>query len=401
MASLLEPGSYRAAALVDDAALVAAMLRVEVAWMHALADGNAADSDQVIAVEKAAASVDPQLAASEVENAGNPVLPLVTALRRAVSDADAAALVHRGLTSQDVLDSALMLLAREALVRVLADLDRLASALAALADDHRRSLMAGRTLTQYAVPVTFGLRAAQWLVGVVDAREAVTAVSRHLPVQCGGAAGTLALAGSLGVDPVRAATVLADQLSLQWPGLPWHTRRTPMTRLGDALAETCDALGVIAGDVLVLGRPEIAEVREATGAERGGSSTMPHKQNPILSVLVRSAALQAPQLAAQLHLSAAQSLDERTPGDWHAEWPALRRLLELTVTAAAQAAELASGLQVDAAAMRRRAEAAAAQLLAERGDRVGEHEDADPSSYLGSTGAFVDAALDRWQASHG
>jgi 3-carboxy-cis,cis-muconate cycloisomerase len=397
MASLLEPGSYRAAAVVDDAALVAAMLRVETAWMHALADGNAADPDQVVAVEKAAAALDPHLAATDIENAGNPVLPLVTALRKAVSDPDAAALVHRGLTSQDVLDTALMLLARDALRQVITDLDRVAASLASLADEHRGSVMAGRTLTQYAVPVTFGLRAAQWLVAVLDALKALTTVSRQLPVQCGGAAGTLGLAGDLVPDPLRAATVLASRLDLDWPGMPWHTRRTPMTRLADALTETCDALGAIASDVLLLGRPEIAEVSEATASGRGGSSTMPHKQNPILSVLVRSAALQAPHLASLLHLSAAQSVDERAPGEWHAEWPALRRLLELTLTSAAQAAELVGRLRVDPTTMRRRAEAAATELLSERADQATR----DPAKYLGSASAFVDAALHRWRASHG
>jgi 3-carboxy-cis,cis-muconate cycloisomerase len=400
MASLLEPGSYRAPG-VDDAALVRAMLRVEVAWMHALAQAGAATPGQVGAVAAAAEVFDAPLPAAAVEAAGNPVLPLVTALREAVADEAAAALVHRGLTSQDVLDTALVLLARDALGRVVADLDRVAAALAALADAHRSSVMAGRTLTQYAVPVTFGLRAAQWLAGVLDAGEAVRGVGAALPVQCGGAAGTLALAGELVTDAPAAAATLAHRLGLRAPGLPWHTRRTPVTRLGDVLAETCDALGHLAGDVLVLGRPEIAEVREATAEGRGGSSTMPHKQNPVLAVLVRSAALQAPQLAAQLHLCAADVVDERPPGAWHAEWPAVRRLLALTVTAASQAAELVEGLDVDTAAMRRRADGAAAQLLSERGGTGGTNGTGDPAAYLGSAEAFVDQVLMRWEASRG
>ena len=174
--------------------------------------------------------------------------------------------------------------------------------------------------------------------------------------------------------------------------MPWHTRRTPVTRLGDVLVEVCDALGVIASDVLLLGRPEVAEVRELPTAGRGGSSTMPHKQNPVLAVLVRSAALQAPQLAAQLHQCAAQSVDERPDGAWHAEWPALQRLLSLAVKAAAQAAELMLSLHVDPTAMRRRVEAAADKLLAER-RRV---QPGTPSSYLGLANAFVDAALQRF-----
>ena len=389
-ASLLEPGAHRAPGL-DDAALVAAMLRVEVAWCEVLADVGAVTPEQVRAVAAAAEGVDPHLPAGDVEAAGNPVLPLLAALRAGVGDPDVV--VHRGLTSQDVLDSALMLLARDALARVGADLDAVAARLAALAAAHRDTVMAGRTLTQYAVPVTFGLRAALWLAGVLDARAAVAGVAADLPVQCGGAAGTLALAGTLAAEPVALAEALAARLGLRWPGLPWHTRRTPVTRLGDALAETCDALAHLAGDVLVLGRPEIAEVREAAVAGRGASSTMPHKQNPVFAVLVRSAGLQAPALAAQLHLCAAQAVDERPPGAWHAEWPALRRLLALAVTAASQAVELVGGLEVDAAAMGRRARDAAGDLLAERGGDGGD----DPADYLGAAGAFVDAVLSRTQ----
>ncbi len=372
MGSLLEPGSHRAAGVVDDEALVAAMVRVEEAWLRVLGRSGSVEKPVVLDV-------------AEVESGGNPVLPLVRALRAELGDE-----VHRGLTSQDVLDTALMLVARDALTRVSADLTGLADSLAGLVSEHRESVMVGRTLTQYAVPVTFGLKAAQWLTGVLDARAALGAVV--LPVQCGGAAGTLALAGELVADPLAAARALADELGLVAPGLSWHTRRTPVTRLGDALVETCDALGHLAGDVVLLGRPEIAEVREATAAGRGGSSTMPHKQNPVLSVLVRSAALQAPQLGAQLHVCAANSQDERSPGAWHAEWPALRRLLELTVTASSQAAELVAGLEVDTTAMRRRAESAADQLLSESG-RSG-----DPSSYLGASDALIGAVLARWKS---
>lgn len=397
---LLEPGAHRAGGLVDDAALAQAMLRVEVAWLRTLADGSGAKADQVEAVEQAVADWTPELDAAEVEGAGNPVLPLVRALRARVGDADAAALVHTGLTSQDVLDSALMLLAREALARIGADLDRVAAALASLADEHRTTVMAGRTLTQYAVPVTFGLKAAQWLVGVLDAADHLDGVRRALPVQCGGAAGTLSRAAEVVPDPLRAALLLAERLGLTWPGLPWHTRRGPVTRLGDALAQGCDALGVIAADVLTLGRPEIGEVREGATPGRGGSSTMPHKQNPVLAVLVNAAALQAPQLAAQLHLASAQSIDERPAGAWHAEWPSLRRLLELTVVASSQAAELVAGLQVDTEVMARRAREASEQLLAERGvaDPAAR---ADPAAYLGVAEWFVEAALARYRGGHG
>ena len=391
---LLSPGAHRAAGTVDDKALVGALLRVEVAWLRALAAVGAVDPEHADRVAEVASDwqVDLVRLAEDSEAAGNAVVPLVRGLREAVGG-PAAEAVHRGLTSQDALDTALVLLSRETLVRVREDLAATARSLAALAETHRDTVMAGRTLTQYAVPVTFGLKAAQWLAGALDACDQVDAVVTVLPVQCGGAAGTLALVGELTSDPVAAARAFADELALIWPGAPWHTNRAAVTRIGSSLVTACDALGVIAADVALLSRPEIAEVREGAVAGRGGSSTMPGKRNPVLSVLVRSAALQAPLLGAQLHLAAAQAVDERPDGAWHAEWPALRRLLELTVTAASQAAELTAGLEVDPAAMRLRAEEATDDLLAERGD---------PSrldDYLGASSQLVDAILARFRDS--
>jgi 3-carboxy-cis,cis-muconate cycloisomerase len=324
----------------------------------------------------------------------------VAALRAAVDDQRRARLVHRGLTSQDVLDTALVLLARDALARTRTDLRTCVAELAVLADRHRATVMVGRTLTQYAVPVTFGLKAAQWLSGALDALERVDEAISRLPVQCGGAAGTLSLAAERVDDPVALAIAFAGELGLVWPGLPWHTNRAPVTRIGDALVAVCDAVGVIASDVTLLSRPEIGELREGAVPGRGGSSTMPHKHNPVLAVLVRSAALQAPMLGAQLHLAAAQALDERPDGAWHSEWPAFRRLLELTVVAAALASELLRGLEVDAGSMRARAALAAPELLAERGaggvvGSGGPGDAADPAEYLGAAGRFVDAVLAR------
>jgi 3-carboxy-cis,cis-muconate cycloisomerase len=326
---------------------------------------------------------------ARTEAAGNPVVPLVDTLRATIADDRLADLVHRGLTSQDVLDTALILLSRDALARTREDLAVTARALAVLARRHRSTLMVGRTLTQYAVPITFGLKAAQWLVGVLAALETVDELIAELPVQCGGAAGTLALAGELTADPLAPAHAFADELGLVWPGLPWHTSRRPITRVGDALVQACDALGVIASNVALLSRPEIGEVREGSVPGRGGSSTMPHKRNPVLSVLVRSAALQAPLLGAQLHLASAQAIDERPDGAWHSEWPSLGRLLELAVTAASQGAELVSGLEVDAAAMEARVESVADELLSENGTT------GEPREYLGAASQFIDAVVAR------
>ena len=394
---LLSPGSFRATGAVDDRAVAGAMVRVELGWVRALGRVGAIEADRADRILAAAADWTPDLAVigAETEAAGNPVVPLVRALRQRLTQADAA-VVHRGLTSQDVLDTALILLSADALTRVRADLGAASQALARLADAHRGSLMAGRTLTQYAVPITFGLKAAQWLTGLLEAAGDVTATLTTLPVQCGGAAGTLSLAAELTGDPVALAQAFAGELGLTWPGLPWHTERRAITRIGDALVATCDALGHLGADVATLSRPEIGELREASVAGRGGSSTMPHKHNPILSVLIRSAAMQAPQLGAQLHVAAALAVDERPDGAWHSEWPALRRLLELAITAASQSAELAAGLQVDTDRMRARAADAAADLLAERGaDGAG---GGDPATYLGVSQAFIDTVLARLPA---
>ena len=297
--------------------------------------------------------------------------------------------VHRGLTSQDVLDTALVLLSRSAMSSIRADLTVSLDALRALADRHRATIMTGRTLTQYAVPITFGLKAAQWMSGLLDADGRLEEALAGLPVQCGGAAGTLSLVNDMAADPIAVAEAFAAELGLRWPGLPWHTNRAPVTRVGDAVVAACDALGVIAADVSLLSRPEFGEVREGFVAGRGGSSTMPHKRNPVLSVLVRAASLQAPMLGAQLHVAAGQAVDERPDGAWHSEWPAFRRLLEVGVVAASQTAELVGHVEVDGPAIQARAEAAATELLSERGGH-GPLRD-----HVGAAPRFIDEVLAR------
>lgn len=397
--ALLTPGAHRTGGALDDGAFAAAMLQVEVAWVRALARVGAVDGELASRVAQVAEEWDVDVAAlgAASEATGNAVVPLVEELRLRVGE-EAARVVHRGLTSQDVVDTALVLLARDALVRIGDDLAASSRALASLADRHRGTLMVGRTLTQHAVPITFGLKAAQWLAGVLDAAALVDEVVARLPVQCGGAAGTLSLVGELTDDPLAAAQAFSDELALTWPGVPWHTNRSAVTRIGSAVVSACDALGVVAGDVATLSRPEIGELREGAAEGRGGSSTMPHKRNPVLSTLVRSVALQAPLLGAQLHLAAAQAVDERPDGAWHSEWPALARLLEAGVTAASQAAELTASLEVDAERMEERVAAAADDLLCERGGG------GKPADYLGSTEDFVDTILARVpgeRAAHG
>jgi 3-carboxy-cis,cis-muconate cycloisomerase len=396
MADLFWPGDERAGDLVGPQAFLAAMVRVEEAWLAALAGAGVAPTAAAVPLGELVGPEDVEAVAEGAETGGTPALPLLRLLRSRLAG-EPAAWLHRGLTSQDVVDSALMLCARAALDRLAAELDAQVGSLVALADAHRGTVMAGRTLTQHAVPVTFGLKAASWLVPVLDARLLLRGLAT--PAQLGGAAGTMAgtveLARQAGApDPVgtavRVVTTATAELGLG-KSVPWHTGRTPVTRIGDALVTATDAWGRIARDVLSLARPEVGELSEPAG--RGGSSTMPHKTNPVLSVLVRRAALAAPALAAALHTAAAEAVDERPDGAWHVEWSALAQLARRTVVAASQTTELLDGLVVHADRMRATAEAAADDLLAEQRSLGG--EPTGPAGYLGATAQIIDAVLER------
>ena len=377
---LLSPvsASPLVAVLTGDRAVLGAILAVEAAWATVLEKAGLAPAGSA-AVVAAAADVgryDAADIAVRAQGGGNPVLPLLADLREHVSELDtgnigAIRAVHTSLTSQDVLDSALMLLARNAVTALLADAHSTTTALAALAEQHADTLCVGRSLTQHSLPLTFGLKAAQWFHGLAAAARNLEAM--RLPVQYGGAAGTLAagtvLAGGTGsplrLSPFDLSDRLAAQLGLAATPAPWHTNRVAVTSLGDALVAVTDALGKIANDVLFLGRPEVSEVAEPRTAGRGVSSAMPQKQNPVLSVLVRSAALRAPGLAAQLHLAAANFNDDRPDGAWHSEWQVLRELLRLSLAAAGHVRELVDGLQVFPAAMRRNVDLSGPLLLSE------------------------------------
>jgi len=380
---LLSPVSAasRVTALTGDRAVLAAILRVEAALAGVLEEASLAPAGSA-AVVAAAADVDRyDLAGIAVRAQGgaNPVIPLLADLRAQVTTLDtegigASAAVHASLTSQDVLDSALMLLASDAVAELRVEVRESTAALAGLAERHRDTVCVGRSLTQHSLPFSFGLRAAQWFAGLADAAARLENLT--FPVQTGGAAGTLAAgtalagsgdAGTAGpaATPFELSDRLAASLGLAPVAAPWHTNRLAVTALGDALTAVTDAAGKIAGDVLFLSRPEVAELSEPVAPGRGGSSAMPHKQNPVLSVLVRSAALQAPALAAQLHLAAASFNDERADGAWHAEWPALRSLLRLALGAAGQLRELTTGLQVHPDAMRRNLDLFGPLLLSE------------------------------------
>jgi 3-carboxy-cis,cis-muconate cycloisomerase len=264
-----------------------------------------------------------------------------------------------------------MLLARRSLDIVADRLRAAAGAAAGLADTHRGTLIVARTLSQPALPTTFGAKCAGWLAALDEARTEVAAVAQDLPVQCGGAAGTLAAIEQVAPGrSLEAADLLAEELGLASLGRPWHTDRTPVTRLGDVLVRTTDALGKIAGDVVLMSRPELGELSEPVAEGRGGSSTLPQKRNPVLSILARSVAIEAPHLAAALHSAAALASDERPDGAWHAEWRPLTALLASVPVAASHLADVLVGLEVHADAMLRNVEAAGPALVAERLLRV-------------------------------
>ncbi|MFD3943754.1 3-carboxy-cis,cis-muconate cycloisomerase [Streptomyces sp. NPDC058579] len=436
---LLAPGraGSPAEAATGDTAFLRALLDAEAALTRAQAAVGQAPAEAADAVTAAAdpARFDARDIALRARAGGNPVIPLVADLTAAVPG-EWRAYVHRGATSQDILDTAAMLVARRTLDLILGDLDRTERALAALASAHRDTVMPGRTLTQHAVPTTFGLKAAGWRALALDARDRIRTVRDSLPAQLGGAAGTLAAFDAYG-DGVeggaeRLVAAYARETGLAAPVLPWHTLRTPIADLAGALALTAGALGKTAADVLTLSRTEIGEVTEGAG---GGSSAMPHKANPVRATLVAAAARRAPHLAATLYGSLVAE-DERPAGAWHTEWEPLRELLRLVGGAARDAAELAEGLQVHADVMRhhlgltgglivserlsaalaplvgrarakelltelaRRARAEArplGELLADVPELKGVElrELTDPTRYTGSAGALTDRALER------
>ncbi|MFH8568182.1 3-carboxy-cis,cis-muconate cycloisomerase [Streptomyces sp. NPDC017993] len=357
------------------------MLDAEAALTRAQAALGLAPKAAAAAVTAAAtAPFDAGDLALRARSAGNPVVPLVADLTAAVADRDlqAAAYVHRGATSQDILDTATMLVCARALDTVLADLAHTAAALRRTAAAHRETPMPGRTLTQHAVPTTFGLKAAGWRALVLDAHDRLTAVRAALPAQLGGAAGTLAAFHAFAeADGVEAHRTEADgapdlggrllaayaaETGLTEPALPWHTLRTPVADLAGALAFAAGALGKMAADVLTLSRTEIGEVAEGSG---GGSSAMPHKANPVRATLIAAAARQVPAQAAVLY-GALAAEDERPAGAWHAEWQPLREALRLVGGAARDAAELTAGLRVFPGRMRQNLAATGGLITTER-----------------------------------
>ncbi len=331
------------AAATDGTAWLQAMLDVEAALAQVAAEAGripVAAAAEIVARCRAD-RYDPADIGRRAVASATPVVPLLADLRAGLSPAAAEA-VHADATSQDVLDTAAMLVSRRALGPILADLAACADRLAGLADTHRHTVQIGRTLLQQAVPTTFGLVAAGWLTAVDEARTALARVrDERLAVQYGGPVGTLPAGPEL-------LGALAARLGLAEPVLPWHTDRTRVGELAGALGVTAGALGTVALAVTLLAQTEIGELAEGTG---GASSAMPHKRNPARSVLVTACVHRVPGLVGTLLAGQPQEL-QRAAGRWQAEWPVLTELLRVVGAAAAHTRELLAGLRVDPARMR-------------------------------------------------
>jgi 3-carboxy-cis,cis-muconate cycloisomerase len=333
-----------AASAVADAAWFRALLEVEAALARSAARLGVVSETAAATVTTVCADparLDLATVVARAADAGNPVPPLVRALQDAVGE-DAARAVHVGATSQDILDTALVLLARNAIAAIDGDLAAAAAPAARLAAAHRDDAVMGRTLMQQALPTTFGLKAAGWLAGLDGARLRLAEVVASLPVQYGGAAGTLVASSGSGVA-LRSA--LATELGLADTAAPWHTVRLPIADLAGALGATAGVLATVAVDVVLMAQTEVAEVSEG-GDSRGGSSAMPHKRNPIAAISARACARRAPGLVATL-FAAMEQEHERAAGAWHSEWPTLTDLLSTVGSAASWLAESLTGLRPD------------------------------------------------------
>ncbi|GGI47490.1 3-carboxy-cis,cis-muconate cycloisomerase [Agromyces flavus] len=341
---LVDPGAADASGTDDDAVL-AAMVEVE----RALLLGWASELDEFLEAQADAldpGALDRHALLAGVQHDGVPVVALVPLLRAQLEAAGLASeRLHLGATSQDVVDTALMLVARDALVASRASLVEAGRRLAMLAHAARQSPRIARSLARHGEASTLGVLAAGWLDGVSSAITTIHATA--FPVQFGGAVGTGAAADAAAgrpgaADDVRSA--LAARLGLADPGRAWHTERTPVIAVASSAATAVAALGRMAGDATFLSREEIGEVRLASA---GGSSAMPHKRNPVDAVAITAAAVEAPVLL-EVIASAAVAGDERSAGRWHAEWAALRRLVRLARSASGAAARLLDGLDFDA-----------------------------------------------------
>jgi 3-carboxy-cis,cis-muconate cycloisomerase len=366
--------------LFRDEAILQHMLRFESALAQAQAEqglipgGAAPIIDACCQVE----NIDKERLIAEAALGGNVNIPLIKQLTSVVKHRDAAAAkyVHFGATSQDVIDSALMMQLRAATQVMAADLNLLIHHLRELVETHRNTVMIGRSFMQQARPITFGFKAANWLDGLLRSRKRVEdLLAENFVLQFGGAVGTLP--GMRGKGLLVAET-MAGLLGLNLPSIPWHTQRDRLAEVATTLGLLAGNLGKIAKDISLLMQTEIAEVFEPSGAGKGGSSTMPHKRNPVGCLAILANAQRVPSLVATLLGSLVQD-HERATGAWHAEWETLRDLVQLTAGALHQAVEVTDGLEVDKSQMGRNIELTHGLIFAENvslalADKIGKQE---------------------------
>src|SRR5882762_4665685 len=364
LAPMLSSAAMRA--VCDDVACLQNMLDFEAALARAESAAGIIPASAVGPVENAcrASAFDLADLAEAATRSGNLAIPLVKALTADVArvDADAARYVHWGATSQDVIDSAVMLGLRAAIDALLPELDRAIAGFARLARQHRNTAVVARTWLQHALPMPFGLKLAEYAAALHRSRTRLRRLrSETLALQFGGAAGTLAALGDKGL---LVAERLAEALELPLPEAPWHTHRDRIAEAASVFAILAGTCGKIARDVQLMMQTDVGEAFEPAGEGRGGSSTMPHKRNPVAAATALGAAMMAPNLAATIF--AAQIQDhERSAGPWHAEWPTLPTLLLVTSGALAAIVDLAEGLDVDAARMRVNLDATHGLIMAE------------------------------------
>ena len=349
-----------------DQGRVQAMLDVEAALARAEARVGLIPASAVAPIEKACRADLYDFAAlgEAIATAGNSAIPLVKALGKqiAATDAEAERYVHLGATSQDVMDTGLVLQLRQALDLIESDLAQLADSLAAQAQRHAATPMAGRTWLQHATPVTLGMKIAGWLGAVTRSRQRLRELKpRLLVLQFGGASGTLA---ALGEQALPIAQALAEELQLTLPEQPWHTQRDRVVEFGAVLGLIAGSLGKLGRDISLLMQTEAAEVFEPSAPGKGGSSTMPHKRNPVGAAVLIGAATRVPGLVSTL-FSAMPQEHERSLGLWHAEWETLPQICCLVSGSLQQARLLAEGLEVDAARMARNLDLTQGLVLAE------------------------------------
>jgi 3-carboxy-cis,cis-muconate cycloisomerase len=351
LAPMLSSPAMRA--VCDDVACLQHMLDFEAALARAEAAVGVIPERVSGPITKACRAEAFDLAglAEAATRSGNLAIPLVKALTAAVAkdDADAARYVHWGATSQDVIDTAAMLTLRAAIDTLLGDVDRAIAGFAGLAKQHRDTPVVARTWLQHALPMPFGLKLAEYAGALHRSRARLRRLRRDgLALQFGGAAGTLA---ALGDNGLAVAERLAQQLKLPLPDAPWHTHRDRIAEAASVFAILAGTCGKIARDVQLMMQTDVAEAFEPSGEGRGGSSTMPHKRNPVAAATALAAATMAPNLAATIFAAQVQD-HERSAGAWHAEWPTLPMLQLVTSGALAAIVDIAEGLEVDVARMR-------------------------------------------------